>query len=258
MTLRGCDISFYQDNNSTPQGVDFVKMKAAGMDFVIIRGANGAYRDEDFVYNWSAAKAAGILRGAYFFFNYWPGAEKPSTQIAKWYEIIASDPGEIPPAIDFECPNQSWADAWSKLTKPVAVDTIWQFSEMVTKRIKKGTSTIYTNPAGIYDKLIDASGNIPAANGFLKAMNLWIAHWGNMAQPSFKPWSSYAFWQYGLGKGVGPYYGVEGKDLDLDIFNGDMADLLRLCEVSQSPETKTLESRVAILEEQAKSHGWAV
>jgi GH25 family lysozyme M1 (1,4-beta-N-acetylmuramidase) len=55
------DISFYDDNNETPEGVDFVKMKTRA-DGVIIRAGQNKWIDPDFRTNWKAAKEAGILR----------------------------------------------------------------------------------------------------------------------------------------------------------------------------------------------------
>ena len=57
----GIDVSFWQDNNTTPQQVNWRKAKAAGAVFAFIKASQAAYTDEDFEYNWKEAKAAGIL-----------------------------------------------------------------------------------------------------------------------------------------------------------------------------------------------------
>ncbi len=59
----GIDVSLWQDNNSTPQMVDFAKAKSAGASFVFIKASQGLYLDPDFVMNWQNAGTAGILRG---------------------------------------------------------------------------------------------------------------------------------------------------------------------------------------------------
>ena len=38
---EGCDVSVWQDNNSTPQQVDFQKMYAGGKRFVMIKVVSG-------------------------------------------------------------------------------------------------------------------------------------------------------------------------------------------------------------------------
>ena len=62
--IIGPDISFYQDDNETPQGVDFVKMRTV-TDWVIIRAGQNTWIDPDFKTNWTNAKAAGLRRGSY-------------------------------------------------------------------------------------------------------------------------------------------------------------------------------------------------
>jgi len=61
----GIDISAWQDDNSTPQQIDWSKAKSAGAQFAFIKASQGTFTDQDFAYNWQAAKAAGVLRGAY-------------------------------------------------------------------------------------------------------------------------------------------------------------------------------------------------
>ena len=57
---------------------------------------------------------------------------------------------------------------------------------------------------------------------------LWIAHYTSADQPIVpKPWEDWLFWQYSA-KGNGPKYGAESKSIDLNWFNGDLADLFAL------------------------------
>ncbi len=252
--IPGGDVSAYQDINSTPQKIDFEKMAAAGFKFVFIRVANGTTPDEDFADNWKAAKKAGILRGGYCFYNYPPGwDQKASAQVAKWYELLAPDPGEIPPAIDFERPRADWPELPSQ---NVCIDTIWQFDNMVRTRLNRDQSGIYTNPAAIHARLKNPSGLI--ASPFLLSMYLWLAHW-YVTNLDFEPWIRWSFWQQGLGKGKGPTYGVESLDIDTDYYNGSLDDLKREFHIAMEDQKPlTLEERVAALEAQAKSHGWQI
>ncbi|NPV77892.1 MAG: hypothetical protein HPY59_16145, partial [Anaerolineae bacterium] len=66
----GIDVSFWQDNNNTPQQIDWNKAKKAGAVFAFIKASQATFTDSDFEYNWQNAKTAGILRGAYHFYDY--------------------------------------------------------------------------------------------------------------------------------------------------------------------------------------------
>lgn len=63
-TFKGIDVSQYQQN------IDFKKVKASGVDFVIIRAGYGKYahqKDPYFESHYKAAKAAGLKVGAYWY-----------------------------------------------------------------------------------------------------------------------------------------------------------------------------------------------
>ena len=63
-TFKGIDVSQYQQN------IDFKKVKASGVDFVIIRAGFGKYanqKDPYFESHYKAAKAAGLKVGAYWY-----------------------------------------------------------------------------------------------------------------------------------------------------------------------------------------------
>ena len=62
----GPDVSYYNDDDETPQGIDFEKMKLK-VDFVIVRAGQNKWVDLDFTTNWLAAGKAGIPRGSYWY-----------------------------------------------------------------------------------------------------------------------------------------------------------------------------------------------
>ena len=66
--IIGPDVSFYQDDPETPQGINFVKMRQA-TDFVIVRAGQNLWIDPDFKYNYREAKQAGLYRGSYWFYD---------------------------------------------------------------------------------------------------------------------------------------------------------------------------------------------
>ena len=197
----GCDISTWQDRNDTAQKVDFKKMMAAGAGFVFCRASFGLYPDTDFADYWTAAKAAGIPRGAYTF----PLTTLPmASQIQKFIDLIKADPGELPPVLDIEkyqgtVPGRAaiktaikmLEDAFGK--KPIIYTNYYVWRDDV-----KGTEDSYF-------------GNYP----------LWLAWYAaeqNVKVP--KPWTGWTFWQY-TDKGDGPKFGVESLNVDMDYFMGD-------------------------------------
>src|SRR5689334_6683785 len=64
----GPDVSFYEDDPETPQGIDFIKMRA-NAGFVIVRAGQNLWPDPDFKINWREAKKAGMPRGSYWFYD---------------------------------------------------------------------------------------------------------------------------------------------------------------------------------------------
>ena len=61
-SYRGIDVSVWQGDN-----IDFNKVKAAGINFVIIRAGCGYNKDKNFESNYRKAKAAGLNVGAYWY-----------------------------------------------------------------------------------------------------------------------------------------------------------------------------------------------
>src|SRR5690349_19163831 len=53
----GPDISFYEDDPETPQGIDFIKLRAIS-GYVIVRAGQNLWVDTDFKANWKEAKKA--------------------------------------------------------------------------------------------------------------------------------------------------------------------------------------------------------
>ncbi len=95
----GPDVSFYQDDPQTPQGIDFIKMRKAGAGYVIIRAGQNLWGDRDFKANWREAKAAGIPRGSYWFYD---SRADPKRQAELWVSQFDGDFGDLPLWCDFE------------------------------------------------------------------------------------------------------------------------------------------------------------
>ena len=92
------DVSFWQDDPTTPQGINFGQM-AQMTRGVIIRAGQNLWEDVKFKTSWQGAKRAGLLRASYWFYD---SRANPKRQAEKWAEVLGDDPGEMELWCDFE------------------------------------------------------------------------------------------------------------------------------------------------------------
>ena len=217
----GIDVSRWQDNNSTAQQMDFTKSVAMGTKFVFIKSSQRLWTDEDILYNWKTAKAAGLLRGAYHFLD-WDVSPKDQAQYA--WSVIQNDPGELPPVIDFEYWNPPPANAY---------DMLWNYV-IEMERLSGKKPIIYTGAFfwESYGTQADVWKNYP----------LWIASYSTQEYMEYNldrltPWNKWHFWQY-TSKGDGIAFGAESLNLDMNYFNGTLDELKVFSgsEIIQEPE----------------------
>jgi lysozyme len=196
--LLGCDVAFYEAN---PNGrIDFIKMKSAGMKFVIIRTGQNLWKDPKFDVNWLDAKNAGIPRGSYFFYD---SRVSPESQAKLWKDIVGNDLGEIPLFADYE---ESYKGNYA------GGQNFKIFLEEVKRLIPNKEIIIYT--AFWYWK-----DNVSISlHDYFSQYKLWIANYG-VAKPSIPlPFTDWEFWQYSE-DGDGSKHGCSGG-LDMNYFNG--------------------------------------
>jgi lysozyme len=246
--VLGADVSKYQNNPYTPQRPDFKKLKDGGVKFVIIRASQNVSIDPDFIYNWNAAKDAGLIRGSYHFHEYRQGIAKPTIEQARFYaSVLGNEPGDIPPIVDYERPNDQWPELPPREVGLANLE-IW-YKYMDTNH-KKGM--FYSNPNTILYNLRPRYDS----GAFLLEHSLWIAqyyyklnaagkvseprqHCATIAdigirQPSHYNWADWTFWQFGT-PSVGLALGMESREIDLDIFNGDEAALRKFAGLDVQP-----------------------
>jgi lysozyme len=208
MRAHGFDISIWQDSNSTPQMVDFLKAKAAGIRFAFIKAAQANFLDSDFVMNWQHAKDAGIRRGAYHFLDW----RYPLIEQARFFAgVLRKDPGELPPVLDFESrvnvPDRATASQAAK-----------SFVLIVEQELER-RPILYTSP-GYWREF-------GSTDPFWRDYPLWVAHYTTASAPIVPaPWQSWQFWQY-TSHGDGPRYGTESLNVDLNWFNGSEDDFAK-------------------------------
>lgn len=204
MTINGCDISFYQDDITTPKVTDFVKMHSQA-NFVIIRVGQNLWVDRDFKANWTRAKAAGIPRGSYWLYD---SRVAPEVQANLWADALGSDLGELPLFADLE---EGYNGAWKDPAN-------WQkFILQLQKRVGKKEIGIYTGFYYFKDSPMTA-----ALRNWFGQFPLWIANYGVVKPNLPAPWTTWLFWQ-NTDKGDGLAHGVESLNIDMDVFNGTQA-----------------------------------
>lgn len=227
--IPGIDVSKWQDDNSTPQKMDFTKAKAAGAEFVFIKATERMGIDADFLWNWKNARAAGLLRGAYHFLRW----DVSGLMQARFFcSALGDDIGELPLVADFEAPPKYSSS--TQISHYPSNALLFQFLEEV-ETITGEKPMIYTSP-GFWN----TNGKKKNSSFFDQKWAyypLWVAHYGVKKPIVPIPWKDWTFWQYSAA-GDGPKYGAESKGLDMNWFNGGLMqlyDLAGLGEV-QPPE----------------------
>lgn len=189
-TTPGIDVSYYQ------RFIDWPRVRRAGIRFAFIRVSDGAtIPDPMFTTNWTQARRAGVMRGAYQYF-------RPDQSIAAQADLMIAamhdrTHDDLPPVLDIEI------DAG--LTAAALAARAQRWIDRV--RDKLGVEPIvYTG-----NDLWRNGGAAPLA-----AQSLWIAHYTSGCPALPAPWTRWTFWQH-TDRGAVP--GIEGP-VDLDLFGG--------------------------------------
>jgi GH25 family lysozyme M1 (1,4-beta-N-acetylmuramidase) len=228
------DVSFYQDDNSTPGKVDFVKMKAAGAMGVIIRAGQNSWEDPDFRDHWKAAREVGLPRGSYWFFDSRSG---PGTQANLWRSLIGNDVPEL----------GFWTDLEESYGGVFKGERNWRQLVLAMQAFYPGILH------GVYTADWWWQAQVVAEPWFWKAYPLWVAQY--VSQPSYvdlpAPWreGTAVLWQH-TSSGNGPFYGAESMEIDLNFFNGDenkFKSYFHLTETLPSPDGETGETMARII-----------
>lgn len=228
--IIGADVSFYQDNNLTPQQIDFTKMVLRGARFVIIRAGQNTWPDQDFQYNWTKAKEAGLLRGSYWLYD---SRSSPESQAELFASLFSSDPPEM----------ELWLDLEEHYGGYYAGYANW-------KRFLRKLQQLMPNAKiGIYTSYYYILGKIPLPEyAFFLQFVLWIAWYTNnvldVRIPA--PWTSALFWQWGTPP-WGLEWGCESREIDQNKFNGTLEDFNRRYDVNYGDTMKIGTLKIAAL-----------
>jgi len=196
--VRGIDVSEHQGD------IDWERVEADGFHFAFIKATEGMdHRDSCFARNWEDASTAGIARSAYHFFTFRsPGLEQARNFIA----VVPDEPGSLPPTIDVEFGGNSREVPDRETFTRELKDYIGEIeAHYGVKPILYVTYDSYQEfIVGDYEDCI-----------------IWIRDLFGYPLLEDERW---LFWQYncrGRVAGIGGY-------VDLNVFNGDRADLERL------------------------------
>lgn len=189
MERRGIDISAWQGAN-----VDFNKLKADGIEFVILRAGFGtlaSQKDSQFENNYKKAKAAGMPIGAYWY-SYAYSVDDAKKEAAAFQEVLKGKQFEYPVYYDVEDPTQTG------LGKSTLTNMILEFGKSM--EAAKYWVGFYSNLNWIRNYL-DYS--------ILKRFAFWLAQWAD--KPTFD--GAFGMWQY---SSKGTTSGTPGNT-DMDI-----------------------------------------
>ena len=201
--IRGIDVSSHQHPNGAH--IDWPAVAADDVHFVIIKATEGVgYLNPYFGGDWLAAKANGLVRGAYHYAL--PSATSATDEADYFVDNVGHllEPGDLV-ALDFEDPKASgnladWALAWL-----VAVEHQIGFAPLFYSYPN------YLDTRHLHDERLAPFG-------------LWYASYRADMPAAPAPWPFIAIWQY---TSQAPVAGLLG-DIDANLFNGDDLDQLRL------------------------------
>ncbi|MNW41036.1 Lysozyme M1 precursor [compost metagenome] len=209
---QGIDVSRYQGK------IDWKAVKEDGISFAFIKGSQGkSYRDKTFIGNAQAARAIGVLVGAYHYVD--DSAKTPEDarkEAVNFVSAINSAGGitafDMPPVMDYESNK-------SNLSKAAVTAVAKAFLQEV-ERLTGVRPIVYTYPSFI--------GNFSGLSDY----PLWIARYSAaQVPPDASGWSRWDFWQYSDGStggtlpsGKRKVTGIAGP-ADLNEYDGTVGEL---------------------------------
>lgn len=212
------------DTSSGQGQVDWNAAKSAGIAWVIMKATQGNYdADAAFPKNWAPAKAAGVVRGAYHFFDPTLDGVVQANYFLKAMGPL--DAEDLAPVLDVECPtgaSNCLGFANGSGAVPAAAFRTHLLDWLTTVEAATGRKpVIYT-----YESFFTGSGAAGTGTNVdttgLDAYPLWIAAYTGTACFNVPaPWTAAALWQYGDNGAFGAL-----KPVDVDRMVGPIDELL--------------------------------
>lgn len=221
---NGIDVSVHQGNITWP------KVKAAGIDFAIIRAGYGKLSsqiDKRFVSNYNGATQAGVKVGAY------------------WYSY-ATTPAEA----------KQEAEACIKILGKRKFDYPIYFDVEEQRAFSTGRNNVSAMIAAFCDTLENAGyyagvyTSASAASAYFtdlvrKKYDIWIAHWG-VSKPSY---DLYGMWQ---NSDRGSVNGISGA-VDTDVAYKDYPKIMEDCGFNNFPKKEIQAVKPVVTDDEDKT-----
>ena len=197
--MKGIDVSHWQHN------INFSSVKESGIEFAILKAGGsdaGFYTDSKFEENYTAAAAAGLNVGCYYFAGSKFIGEKNGTADAKRFaSIIKSKKFDMPIYLDIEAQPTS--------EKSGITEAAIAFCDHMEKQ--GYFIGIYASDISGFKERLDPS--------VVTKYSSWVARYGK--QPEYNRY--WSMWQY---SSTGAVTGITGN-VDLDISNFDFPELIK-------------------------------
>ena len=197
--MKGIDVSHWQHN------INFSSVKESGIEFAILKAGGsdaGFYTDSKFEENYTAAAAAGLNVGCYYFAGSKFIGEKNGTADAKKFaSIIKSKKFDMPIYLDIEAQPTS--------EKSGITEAAIAFCDHMEKQ--GYFIGIYASDISGFKERLDPS--------VVTKYSSWVARYGK--QPEYNRY--WSMWQY---SSTGAVTGITGN-VDLDISNFDFPELIK-------------------------------
>jgi GH25 family lysozyme M1 (1,4-beta-N-acetylmuramidase) len=231
--IRGVDLSHWNGD------VDFVALKASGIEFVILKATEGiSWLDDRFEEYWQGALDAGLLVMTYHFFrsNY-NGKEQAEHHRDSIYQFLIQA-GYATPIVWFDVETDDGATVEQRRKRLFAA---------LTQATSDGYVAGYYSSPYLWGKLI---GSVSWANEFFG----WVAHWTSTIKPTLPiGWTEETtpFWQNGIYPTHGWVEEVDGvsSSVDHNYFFGTREDLESMLGVPVMDCCEELKLEIARLEE---------
>ena len=214
------------DTSSGQGTVAWSSAKTAGVDWAVMKATQGNYdHDSAFPLNWAPAKAAGVVRGAYHFFDpTLDGVTQANYFLAAMGPLDAED---LSPMLDVECPTGPDEDCLGFSGGTGVIDAA-DFRTHLLDWLNAVEAATGRKPI-IYTYVSFFAGTGAAGTGTnvnttgLDAYPLWIADYsGTSCFIAPTPWTQAAIWQY---DDNGTFSGIS-DEVDVDRMVGPIDELL--------------------------------
>lgn len=201
MRVPGIDVSKWQGD------LDFVRARAEGFEFAVIRAGCGTVTDPMFEKNYARARSAGMLAGAYWY-TYAQSEAQAEREADCFYEVIKGKRFELPVYIDIE------DNSVLNCGKAIATAVVKAFC---------GRLALHGYFVGVYSSLAMFSGRLN--DGELQGLAHWVACWAK--ECNYPNTHCFGMWQYGGETNLIRSNKVAGKTVDQNYMLVDYPALIK-------------------------------